>query len=39
LHAPYQTTVEAKVHAGKIVDLKVVPESRRQDVVIEGHAG
>jgi hypothetical protein len=33
LHAPYNTTVEASVKAGKLVDLKVVPEWRRGDVV------
>jgi hypothetical protein len=34
LHAPQQTTVEASVKHGKIVSLKVTPESRRQDLVI-----
>jgi hypothetical protein len=33
LHAPYQTVVEGRVEAGKLVDLKVSPESRRADVV------
>lgn len=33
LHAPYQTTVEAKVEGGKVVLLKVVPGERRKDVV------
>lgn len=33
LHAPYQTTVEAAVKDGKIESLKVVPESRRKDIV------
>ncbi|CAM3744957.1 DUF5703 domain-containing protein [Mucilaginibacter galii] len=33
LHAPYQTTVEATVKNGKLVNLQVWPESRRQDVV------
>ena len=33
LHAPYQTTVEATVKNGKLVDLKVWPESRKGDVV------
>ena len=32
LHAPFLTTVEGKVENGKIVDLKVTPESRRKDV-------
>ncbi len=34
LHAPQQTTVEANVKDGKIVSVKVTPESRRKDVVI-----
>ncbi|MDR1593158.1 MAG: DUF5703 domain-containing protein [Prevotellaceae bacterium] len=34
LHAPYQTTVEATVKAGKIVSLKVTPEERKKDVII-----
>jgi hypothetical protein len=33
LHAPYQTTVEGQVENGKVVDLKVTPESRRKDVI------
>jgi hypothetical protein len=33
LHAPYQTVVEGRVEDGKLVDLKVSPESRRADVV------
>ncbi len=33
LHAPYQTTVSAKVRRGKIQELTVVPESRRADVI------
>jgi hypothetical protein len=33
LHAPYQTTVEGEVKAGKLVSLKVLPEARRNDVV------
>lgn len=36
LHAPYQTTVEGRVLGGKIVQLKVTPESRRKD--IEGYS-
>ncbi|MBO0356682.1 hypothetical protein J0X19_01870 [Hymenobacter sp. BT186] len=35
LHAPYQTTVEAVVKDGKVQVLKVTPESRRKDVVVE----
>ena len=34
LHAPYQTTVEAEVKAGKIVVLKVLPEDRKADVTV-----
>ena len=33
LHAPYQTTVEGRVENGKVVDLKVTPESRMKDIV------
>ena len=32
LHAPYQTTVEAELKDGKLVSLKVTPESRRSDI-------
>jgi alpha-L-fucosidase 2 len=38
LHAPYQTTIEAKVQGGKIVDLKVTPPERKQDIVVAGQA-
>lgn len=34
LHAPGQTTVEGKVENGRVVGLKVLPESRRQDIVL-----
>jgi len=34
LHAPYQTTVECVVKDGKVQTLKVLPESRRADVVV-----
>ena len=34
LYAPYQTTVEGHVEAGKIINLKVIPASRAKDVVI-----
>ncbi len=34
LHAPYQTTVEGVLKDGKVVSLKVVPESRRGDIEI-----
>ncbi len=33
LHAPANTTVEGVVKAGKLVNLKVTPESRAKDVV------
>lgn len=33
LHAPRQTTVEASLRGGKLVNLKVTPESRTKDVV------
>ena len=34
LHAPDQTTVEATLKDGKVTDLKVIPESRKKDVVV-----
>lgn len=34
LHAPYQTTVEAVIKRGKLVQLKVTPQSRQADVII-----
>ncbi len=34
LHAPDRTTVECKVKDGKITELKVMPETRRKDVVL-----
>jgi hypothetical protein len=33
LHAPYQTIVEGRVENGKVVDLKVTPQTRAKDVV------
>lgn len=33
LHAPYNTTVEAELKDGKLLNLVVLPESRRVDVV------
>jgi alpha-L-fucosidase 2 len=36
LHAPYRTTVEAKVRSGRIVDLIVTPPERKADVAIAG---
>ncbi|MCH5597855.1 hypothetical protein [Niabella ginsengisoli] len=35
LHAPKQTTVEAELKNGKLVQLKVWPEEREKDVVIQ----
>jgi len=35
LHAPQQTTVEASVKGGKIVSLKITPETRRKDLIID----
>jgi hypothetical protein len=35
LHAPYRTTVSGKVRDGRVVELQVVPESRRKDVVLD----
>jgi hypothetical protein len=34
LHAPYNTTVEADIKEGKIITLKVSPESRKNDVMV-----
>lgn len=36
LHAPYQTTVEGVLKEGKVVSLKVTPDSRRSDVELMG---
>ena len=33
LHAPYNTTVEGILKDGELIQLKVIPESRRKDVV------
>ena len=33
LHAPYNTTVEGMIKAGKLEKLKVTPESRAKDVI------
>lgn len=33
LHAPYQTTVEGVLKDGKVISLKVLPESRTKDIV------
>ena len=34
LHAPKQTTIECRLENGAVVDLKVTPESRRQDIIL-----
>ena len=34
LHAPKNTTVEGRIEDGKMLDLKVTPQSRRKDVEI-----
>ena len=39
LHAPYNTTVEGVIKAGKLQNLKVTPESRAKDVVNMNQAG
>lgn len=39
LHAPGQTTVEAHVEHGKITRLKVTPESRAKDVILDNSNG
>jgi len=33
LHAPYNTTVQGKIKAGKLTDLVVIPASRKADVI------
>jgi hypothetical protein len=35
LHAPQQTMIEASVRYGAVVSLKVHPESRRKDIVVD----
>ena len=35
LHAPQQTIVEAIVRNGKILSLKVTPQSREKDLIID----
>lgn len=39
LHAPQQTVIEASVKKGKVVSLKVTPESRRKDVILNPNFG
>lgn len=34
LHAPYVTSVEAELKDGKVIILKIVPEARKQDIIM-----
>ena len=34
LHAPDKTTVEVTLKDGEVKDLKVLPESRKKDIII-----
>ena len=34
LHAPHRTLVAGRLKGGKVIELKVTPESRRKDVVL-----
>ena len=34
LHAPYKTTVEGVLKNGELVELRVIPENRRKNVII-----
>lgn len=34
LHAPGKTTVQGKLENGKLIELKVTPESRKKDIII-----
>jgi len=34
LHAPYNTTIEAEVQNGKVLNLKVIPQERMKDVIV-----
>jgi len=34
LHAPYKTVITGKVENGKLIDLKVTPNSRKSDIII-----
>lgn len=35
LHAPHQTIVEASVRNGKVIKLKVKPEPREKDIILD----
>ncbi len=39
LHAPQNTVVEVSVKNGKVVSLKVTPESRRKDIILNSKFG
>jgi hypothetical protein len=34
LHAPFQTVIEARLQGGKLVELHITPEARRDDVTV-----
>jgi alpha-L-fucosidase 2 len=36
LHAPYETSVEGRIVKGKLVEIKVIPESRKADITVAG---
>lgn len=38
LHTPLRTVIEGKVRSGKLVELRVMPASRQQDVEVIGRA-
>lgn len=38
LHTPLRTVIEGKVRSGKLVELRVTPASRQQDVEVIGRA-
>jgi len=34
LHAPYRTTVEARVSGGKLTGIRVAPATRAKDIIL-----
>jgi hypothetical protein len=38
LHAPYRTVLEGRIRGGRVIDLRIDPPGRRDDVVILGAA-
>lgn len=38
LHAPFNTTIEGELQQGKVIQVKVTPESRKKDLVISEFA-